>query len=56
MLSLHSALSMNSFRMMTVYFYTMNITHSMDAVSFFNSNYSAKSKLIDVYRIPPKKA
>ena len=56
MLPLHSALSMNSFKMITVYFYTINIIHSVGVVSFLNSNYSARRKLIDVYRVPTKKA
>lgn len=33
--SVHSALSLNSYKMITVYFYTMNIIHSMDVVFFF---------------------
>lgn len=55
MLPLHPALSMNSFKMITVYFYTINTIHSMDVVSFLNSNFSPKRKLIDVYRVPTKK-
>lgn len=55
MFSLHSALSMDPFEMITVYFYIVNRIHSMEGVSFFNSKYSAKRNLIDVDKIPTEK-